>query len=652
MRHALCAMLFSMSSGQKNRKKHARVLFRMWALGAFLFFLFPAGLWAATETLNFPILLDYPLIQSLLVQHVFREPGGRAIPLEQPDGCARIELWAPEVASEGSLMKIGSRIKIKAGVSILGLCLRVTEWEGYVEVLQQVWLNSAWQVRFETKESRFYDQRRNKVSLPKPFYDLVATYLYPYLDAMAIDLSEPKNEIREFLPLVFPPDERPRAKRWLDSIRPGQLQVDKEAVRLNLLMEVEILPKPPEKTEKSLSPQEMERLTQAWESWDAFLVHEMKALIGQPLTDDERRDLLDLLIETRSQFTQALKENTLGRDLVREQFVSVWGKLSRVLRKYLVQEKSLPLLNVLAFFSASDALVILDKLGPALNIEISRDGLLRLARLLLHDGGKISLDYSKALDPRLREFFGLGPPLDETGPAFDVDELELLENREEKKKDSGIEFLRRLLIPVAHAEEAASPRLTGVKEWIPPEKEFGPYIGKIQELLEQAILQAFSRSQLETAYQTLYRNLILATAWQESCWRQFVKSQGKVRYLVSYNQTSVGLMQINERVWRGFYRLEHLRWDIRYNVRAGCEILNIYIRDHAMKRRESRSPLDPDTLVRVTYAMYNAGPKEYDEFLKRSGKNVLYHRDKLFWQKYIMSQEGRFDGLSVCLGGE
>jgi len=631
---------------------NALVLLRIWALGALLFCLFPTGLWSATETLRFPILLDYPLIRSLLVQQAYREPGDRAVPLDQGDGCARIELWAPEVAPEGSFIKIGSRIRIKAGVPILGECLRVAEWEGYIEIVQRVWLDSAWQLRFETKDSRFYDQRRNRVELLRPLRDLIETYLYPYTDAMVIDLARPKNEVREFLPLVFALDERPRARSWLHSIRPGQLQIDKDSVRMDLLIEVEVLPRPPEKPEKPLSPQEIERLTQAWESWDAFLVYEMKALIGQPLTNKERRDLLELLIETRSQFTQALKENTLERDLVREQFVSIWGKLSQVLRKYLVQQRSLSLLNVLAFFSASDALVILDKLGPALNIEISRDGLLRLARLLLQDGGKISLDYSKALDPRLREFLGLGPPLDESGPGFDIEELELPENTEEKKKDSGIEFFRRLWTSIAHAEEAVLVRLADVKEWIPPARDFGPYIERVQEILEQAALQAFSKSRLQTPYQALYRNLILATAWQESCWRQFTRSRGKVRYLVSNNQTSVGLMQINERVWRGFYRLQNLRWDIRYNVRAGCEILDLYLKDHAMKRKETKRPLDPDTLVQVTYAMYNGGPKEYHDFLKRSEKNALYHRDKLFWQKYILSEEDRFDGLSLCLGGE
>jgi hypothetical protein len=382
------------------------------------------------------------------------------------------------------------------------------------------------------------------------------------------------------------------------------------------------------------------------------LVSEIESLIGQPLADDERKSLLELLLSTRSQFAQALMERDLEQDLVRKQFVSAWKKLSPILRKYLVRNPSPSLLNLLAFFSASDALVALDKLGPVLNIEISRDGLLRLAGLLLEGDNTVSLEYSASLDPRLRELLGLGPPLDESGPVFDFEELDLPEDKGEEGKQSGIKFLWRFLIPLVHADDSASGALTELKEWVPPEKNMKAYLAKVKEILEQAAGETFLKSQLESDYQALYRNLILATAWHESCWRQFVKSKGKIRYLVSYNHTSVGLMQINQRVWRGFYRIESIRWNIRYNIRAGCEILDLYLRDYAIKRSQSKGTLDRDALVQVTYGMYNAGPDEYFEFFKRSKKNGLNRRDRLFWQKYLSSQRDQFDGLLHCLTGE
>src|SRR4030067_3602540 len=103
-------------------------------------------------------------------------------------------------------------------------------------------------------------------------------------------------------------------------------------------MEVEVLPEPPGKPERSLTEQEIENLTRLWEVWDAFLVCQIESLIGQPLTKDERKSLLELLLSTRSHFEQALKERNLERDLVREHFVSAWKKLSTILSRHLVRD--------------------------------------------------------------------------------------------------------------------------------------------------------------------------------------------------------------------------------------------------------------------------------------------------------------------------
>src|SRR5512139_1947322 len=101
-----------------NPEAGGRGKIRSCILSLFLFWLFPASLSYATETLSLPMVLDYALIRSLLIQQAYHEPGDRAIPLDQGNGCARIELWEPEVGSEGTLIKTRSRIRIKAGIPI------------------------------------------------------------------------------------------------------------------------------------------------------------------------------------------------------------------------------------------------------------------------------------------------------------------------------------------------------------------------------------------------------------------------------------------------------------------------------------------------------------------------------------------------------
>jgi soluble lytic murein transglycosylase-like protein len=144
----------------------------------------------------------------------------------------------------------------------------------------------------------------------------------------------------------------------------------------------------------------------------------------------------------------------------------------------------------------------------------------------------------------------------------------------------------------------------------------------------------------------------LATAWQESCWRQFVRAGDKIRCLRSYNQTSVGLMQINERVWRGIYSRQKLRWDIAYNAKAGCEILKKYLMRYGLNKMDAQQPEELDLLIKSVYAMYNGGPKQFQRYMERSQRNKLFLSDVLFAQKLAWVEGGVFEKALKCLGGE
>ena len=111
-------------------------------------------------------------------------------------------------------------------------------------------------------------------------------------------------------------------------------------------------------------------------------------------------------------------------------------------------------------------------------------------------------------------------------------------------------------------------------------------------------------------------------------------------------------MQINERVWRGIYRVGSLRWNITYNVRAGVEILHLYLQTFALKEIKPANPADLDTIARLTYAMYNGGPGQQKHYVKRSSANTFYRSDQLFWEKYTAAKKAQFDQLSLCVLGK
>ena len=621
-------------------------------LGLLCMFLasWPANGWAESRMVHVPIPLDYPFIRAVLVQQAFTLPGERAVALDQDDGCARIELWSPEVSSDGPLVKVGSHVKVRAGASVLGKCLHLAEWEGYVELLQRLRLDEAGpRIRFEAVDSRLYNQDREKASLPSALWDLIKSHLHVYLNRVQVDLGEPLRAVKGLLPLFFSPIARQRVERWADSLLFRNLRVSADAVRVDLVMEVDMPPITQETAEAPSQP-EIDRLTKAWEDWDAYLAYELESLVGKPITEGERRTILETLLETRQAFVRSLSERALRQDLVRVQFIWAWERLAPILRKYLGRQASPSLFTRLAFFTATDALAALDAIGPAVGLEVSRDGLIRLARLLMREGAEPRLDYSFEVSPELRGLLGLGPPLDESGPSFDMEELEIPgEPRGQRPSDDQGSLLKRGP-PVTRAEEAPPSRLADILPWLPPARDAAPYLGKVRQVLEEAA--GAIQGRLDAQYRRPYATLVLATAWQESCWRQFVRAGQKVRYVLSWSGTSVGLMQINERVWRGIYRPENLRWNIHYNARAGSEILALYLREGVFKRTEPQAIQDADMLARAVYAMYNGGPGQLKAFLQRSEGNAFTRLDDLFWQKYALVGRDRFDGLLSCITGE
>lgn len=111
--------------------------------------------------------------------------------------------------------------------------------------------------------------------------------------------------------------------------------------------------------------------------------------------------------------------------------------------------------------------------------------------------------------------------------------------------------------------------MSELKKWPVPEGDIGPYHERLEQAVEESSGNTPEKGSLGPSYDPAFRLQALATAWQGSCWQQFVRREGRIVPLRSYNNTSVGLMQTNKRVWRQIYRSASFRWNVPYNAEAG-----------------------------------------------------------------------------------
>ncbi|MFZ2040568.1 MAG: hypothetical protein WAV08_07720, partial [Desulfobacterales bacterium] len=382
---------------------------------------------AQAKPVDFPLTIDYPLLQALVAATAFSGPDQAVVVLDESRGCRRIVVSRPAYSGENGLIRSEFQVSVLLGAALGDTCLAPVKWEGILVLRQRPRMDPAgWTLSFETVDSEVLDRQRQPAKLVGLLWNLVQTHVYDYLAEVRIDLAPPVAELKAFLAELFPAADQPRAQAMADSLRAAGVTADAAAVRITLSGEVQEaadgpLEEPADGGPQALSETELAEFTASWEVWDAYLAQILAGLAGRELSDAERQVLLDTLLTTRHAFIHGLAENSLSGDFVRTQFVQAWQQLSAVFRRCLNAGPSSALLGYLAFFTASDALAALDQIGPTLGIDISRAGLIRLVRLLGAEFDAQAADRGE-IDPKLREVLGLGPPVDAaSGPLFDGD---------------------------------------------------------------------------------------------------------------------------------------------------------------------------------------------------------------------------------------
>jgi hypothetical protein len=629
--------------GMFNIKPSVSIL-RMTGILVFLLLFSPMTGQADTQTIDVPMTLDYDLMDALAADAVFTGPEKQAILLEKKDGCQSVMVSDPRFREADGSLFIDLRVHVRYGFSLGRRCLFPVTFDGYLTARQQPVLDpETWQLQFTTVSSHLQNRNRQPARLGNFIWRRIQERLPDLLAPIIIDLGIPQKELGIFLKAVLPKDKPKDVLAVIQSLRPGPVEIRK--THLSFIQQMAI----PETIYKNAAPppppvfsrKQKQAFIDAWETWDAFMVSMITALAPRPLDDDEQDILLDLLLRLRYAFSRELDNPDPDKeDFVRNQFILSWKRVSPVFRKHLKEAKNASILGYLAFFSAADTLTALDRLGPLLGLDISRQGLHQLATLLA-EGRIPPLTYDPDISPALMKTLGIGrTSIREAG-------LESL------LKQARCLFRRMDPVSEVWADTPANDP-GSFREWTLQDGSVARFLEKTTSLLTSQTEKRLQETRIPKDRHGMYRRVALTTAWQESCFRQFVEKNDDITYLRSYNQTSVGIMQINERVWRGIYDLQKLRWDIAYNAMTGCEILELYFNRYAMPwmSRQPDTDWDDDFLAGMLYAMYSGGPGHLEKYVhRRTQSGSSYLSDRLFQEKWDWVKKGALEQAGRCLTG-
>ncbi len=386
---------------------------------------------ALSKTVSLPITLNYSLLRSLLLYTTYTGPDQTAPLLYESNGCRTIVMSEPRFNEENSRLRFETKVYIHYGKPFAEECLIPVQWEGYLVFFLKPRIDKQWNLSFKTLDFIVYDKNRNPVETDSSILELIKIWVFPYSEELSFDLASSIQEMKSNLLPLFPANLRLSAEEMLSSMRPGEVVIHPEAVQTEMLVNIKEEDIIAGAVREDFIPKnELKEYIAHWEAWDAFLVKMITTLPKQVLLDEERQILLETLLEIRHDFIAEVSDGTVKRDFIRKQFITAWERLSPLFRNYLGNKPSKAILEYLAFFMASDALSAFDEIIPTLGIEIRREDLIRLARLLI-DKEPVNLIYSEDVNEELRERLGFGAPLIPSGPEFNGKELEI--DREENE---------------------------------------------------------------------------------------------------------------------------------------------------------------------------------------------------------------------------
>ena len=391
-------------------------------------------------------------------------------------------------------------------------------------------------------------------------------------------------------------------------------------------------------------------------AWDAFVTRLLCSLHGASLSRQERDVLLSLLLRERHACLPCLSGRSPERAIsLPQRYVRVWSQLHPIILSHLPAFHGDRISGWAALSVLADCMAALDpRLGGP--IQWSKETLQQAAGWIEDQPRPLQCVFD--CDRRLQQTLGIDPgPMREESKGSNRGDSRTRSSEALQQTlggdDSWLPFLGS---GAAHASQDNLPvQESIIRNWLLEEQDLQTYLGKARSLLLQCAAGAWSQNQIPFLEQGSFSQIIQATAWQESCFRQYDKQGEEIRFIRSYNRTSVGIMQVNEYVWRGIYDRELLRWNIRYNAAAGSEIVHLYLMRYALKRLREIQPLSEWSLEAIAgamYAMYVGGPKAFDPYIRRWRTGDYRLSDRLFQQKLAWVLSGKWQKISKCLDGE
>ncbi|MGY6586813.1 MAG: lytic transglycosylase domain-containing protein [Wenzhouxiangella sp.] len=583
----------------------------------------------AATSVSVPLTVDWPHLESKVAESLGLGPDGRG--RLQSDRCNLTDLSDLELRLVDQRLELSLAVTAYTGFELAGSCRGPAPVSGRLQLEMKPAIDTrASAVIFNPVGAELRRPDGGAGLLSRPSRLLADNLIVPRLAQVRVEVGSLLAALDELVE-SFMQGADPGIPRLAERGRLAEVGLGREGLRVAVALAVQRPPANLVALEPVPALDDAERLE--WQRVEDELDGFLSVLIARMASQADDRalqlDFLALLLDSRQRIAEALDQDEHEADPVRALFIDAWTGLRPLLARLepanVADDRDLRLAG---FIAAGDLLSALDALGPEFGLDISRDGLRQLARLLMADEAPLSFTpLPLTEDADLRRLFGLDPDGPNARPGL-----------------PSLPWWERLF-PVAYADSI--PLAQALRGVVARPAILGDYLQMVAQLLDELYAEHTASSRIPADYQHIFHPLVRATAWRESCWRHYVGPADEPRVIRS-SMGAIGMMQIMGRVWRGVYDVNRLEAEIDYNVSAGIEILEHYLVDYAIRRGEHQHPGGIDNLVRATYAAYNGGPSHLSRHRREDTPERLRAIDDSFWEEFTLIRDQGWPPVSRC----
>lgn len=337
----------------------------------------------AANTFNLPVRLDYSLIKKAVATQLYTGANQTAELWNDKHGCSFLTLSDLKIDGRNGQIQLLNNVQAQFGTQFGGQCVTVLKWGGVLETWQQPTLSADHKIlSLPVTKAVAYDRQGRQLAIDQ-LQDLLQRVAEPKLAAIKIDLHESQGAIEQTVTQFLPQENADDIKALLDTLTFSRADADDNGVAINLSFEAPaktIAQKP----SLAFSETEQKQWQSAWQQWDAFLSKAIQQASDDTQSQELRDTLTEILLDSRSAFQAGLKEHDAGdEDPVRAFFMTTWERLAPQLQTLAKQLPEVQGLRYMTFIAATDVVYQLEALGAPFGLEISSDGLRRLARILI-----------------------------------------------------------------------------------------------------------------------------------------------------------------------------------------------------------------------------------------------------------------------------